>query len=90
MTPDLESFSLKTTKHTETYRIYEFEYPSVAGGVIIQGYIDSVMDNCKNYKLIIVGDHHGHLEIYESEDYTGNLNLVIVKGSTEVEKLWDE
>lgn len=43
----------------------------------VQDYIDWVVDNCTTYRLIVVGEHQGHLEIYQSEDYTGSLNVQI-------------
>lgn len=83
-TPDLESFSA-VTKLSETLRIYEFNYPAVAGGTLIQNHIEDIQNNCQNYKLILVGEIPGDMEIYSSENYSGDLNVVIAG-----RKLWNE
>src|SRR5688500_7497037 len=79
-TPELEELAHKGTKHSDTYRVFEYHLPPVVGGEYIQGYINTVQEKCENYKLIVIGEHRGHMEIYESENYDGDLAVNIVKG----------
>ncbi len=82
-TPDLESFG-QVRKLAGNVRIYKFNLPPVVGGEMINSYIETIKNTCKEYKLIVVGEDPGHMEIYSSENYSGGLELLAAG-----EELWD-
>jgi hypothetical protein len=86
-TPDLESRADKTLTYSDTYRVYEFNLPPSAGAILIQNNIDDIQTNCQKYKLVLVGEQEGHVEIYKSDDYEGSMMLRLHNGPL-ITELW--
>jgi hypothetical protein len=86
-TPELEKQADLTTAFSDSFRVYYFNLPAVSGAKVIQNLIEYVENNCQNYKLILIGEHQGHMEIFKSEDYDGEL-IVSLQTVTTVITPW--
>lgn len=71
--PMLEKDGVNPTMLDDTVKQFSWESPASAGSEAINKIIDYVEENCAPYKLILIGENPGHLEIYQSEDYVNRL-----------------
>lgn len=86
----LNSNATNIYKLTDTLIVYEFSYPPIKGADIVQKAIDDIQELCVNYKLIVVGEDPGHIEIYKSEDYNGVFNVELTHPVVSNIKLWED
>lgn len=85
-TPDLDLRADLTNSYIGHFRSYLFDVAPVSGAHVINEVINYVEKTCKNYKLIVAGEMPGHLEIYQSENYVGKLDVAVIGEASEV--LW--
>lgn len=86
-TPDLDLKADLTNSYIGgNFRSYVFEVVPVSGSYLIDEIINYIIKHCKTYKLIVVGEDPGHIEIYKSEDYAGTLGVAIIGEVSEA--LW--
>jgi hypothetical protein len=85
----LETSAEKIDEFSPTVRCYYFDLPAVSGGKLVEDCIQYVETNCKSYKLILIGEHEGHMEIFQSEDYEGSLSVEIKLGFSNI-PLWEK
>jgi hypothetical protein len=79
-TPLLETSSLNGVEQlSETIRIYTFKGPAVSFSQKINDLVQYTETMCANtsYKLLVVGESEGHIEVYKSEEYEGPLGVYV-------------
>jgi hypothetical protein len=73
---------------TKNVKVYHFTFSPVSESDKLNKYIDHVENTCPEYKLLVIGEHSGHIEIYQSENYKGALQVKITEENSFTMEPW--